>query len=135
MLQRFSKPTSTEITNIHGRKTKTGLILHSSISPVSNEKRWFVSLQGHCSQAAAKLYLSFVLSKEFQSIWYQWPVRTDVPSPGGYKSIQHHNTSPVDFHHFMRDRALVERFKMQIEELIGPAKGINPMMMGYSKKP
>ena len=84
---------------------------------------------------AAKLYLSFVLSKEFQSVWYQWPVRTDVPAPGGYKSIQHHNTSPVDFHNFMRDRALVERFKMQIEELIGPAKGINPMVMDYSKKP
>ncbi len=91
--------------------------------------------KGAAHPESARLYLSFVISKEFQSVWYQWPVRTDVTARGGYGSIHDHHTSPVDFHNFMRDRGKVERFKIQIEELIGPATGISPMVMNYTVKP
>ncbi|MDC1162366.1 ABC transporter substrate-binding protein [Tenacibaculum sp.] len=86
-------------------------------------------------KAAAKLYLNWMLSKEFQSKWLQFPVRMDVESPNGYKSVQHYNTSPADFHRFMLKRDLVERFRLQIEQLIGPAKGPAPLEMDYTKKP
>ena len=50
------------------------------------------------NKAAAKLYLNWMLSDEFQSKWLQFPVRKDIEAPGGYKSVLDHNTSPGDFH-------------------------------------
>jgi iron(III) transport system substrate-binding protein len=47
--------------------------------------------------AAAKLYLNWTLSAEFQGKWLQLPVRMDIEAPGGYKSVHRHNTSPADF--------------------------------------
>ncbi len=87
------------------------------------------------NKAAAKLYMSWMLSKDFQSQWLQWPVRVDVEAPGGFKSVQHHNTDPVDFHKFMQDRAMLERFRGQMEQLIGPVRGVSPLEMDYSKTP
>ena len=87
------------------------------------------------NKAAAKLYMSWMLSKDFQGKWLQWPVRVDVKAPGGFKSVQHHNTDPVDFHKFMRNRAMVERFRAQMEQLIGPATGVSPLDADYSSKP
>lgn len=83
----------------------------------------------------AKLYLSWMLSKEFQSKWLQWPVRMDVEAPGNYKSVHHHNTSPADFHRFMLKRSMLERFRFQMEQLVGPIEGPSPLEMDYSVKP
>jgi hypothetical protein len=47
--------------------------------------------------------------------------------------VQRHNTDPVDFHKFMQNRAMVERFRGQMEQLIGPAAGVSPLEMDYSK--
>ncbi|MGH1480357.1 MAG: ABC transporter substrate-binding protein [Geminicoccales bacterium] len=87
------------------------------------------------NKAAAKLYLSWMLSKDFQGRWLQWPVRMDVEASGGYKSVQHHNTSPGDFHRFMLKRDMLERFRFQMEQLIGPLEGVSPLDMDYSVKP
>ncbi len=87
------------------------------------------------NKAAAKLYMSWMLSKDFQSRWLQWPVRMDVEAPGGYKSVHHHNTSPADFHRFMLKREMLERFRFQMEQLIGPLEGVSPLDMDYSVKP
>ena len=76
--------------------------------------------------AAAKLYMSWLLSKEFQeSMTFQWPVRRDVAAPGGLKPVFEY-TDPTAFHEFMKDRARVERLRSQIELMIGPARGPNP---------
>ena len=87
------------------------------------------------NKAAAKLYMSWMLSPEFQGKWLQWPVRPDFEAPGGYKSLQDHNTSPADFHRWMMKRSLVERFRFQMEQLIGPIKGEAPLDMDYNVKP
>ena len=78
--------------------------------------------------AAAKLYLNWLLSKPFQQTSVpQWSVRSDVPPPPGYRPIlAYGNTSHVEFHEFMKDRATVERFKSQIELYVGAPQGPNP---------
>jgi ABC-type Fe3+ transport system substrate-binding protein len=74
--------------------------------------------------AAAKLYLSWLLSREMQQ--GRWPVRRDVAPPTGYTSLFDYPTFPVRFRAFMQDRARIERLKFQFEHYIGPAQGPNP---------
>ncbi|MFC4455183.1 ABC transporter substrate-binding protein [Deinococcus sonorensis] len=80
--------------------------------------------------ATAKLFLSFLLSKEFQAYAPFWPIRDDVPTPQGWKPLAEYNTNHSDFQAFMRDRATVERFRFQIERYIGPAQGPSPLIDG-----
>ncbi|MEL6706204.1 MAG: extracellular solute-binding protein, partial [Bacteroidota bacterium] len=87
------------------------------------------------NKAAARLYLNWMLSDEFQGTWLQFPSRFDVAASGGYESVLHHNTSPGDFHRFMIQRPLVERFRSQIEQLVGPMHGPDPAVMDYTVKP
>lgn len=87
------------------------------------------------NKAAAKLYLNWMLSEEFQGKWLQFPSRRDVAAPADYKSVHHHNTSPADFHRWLLKRDIVERFRMQMLHLIGPAKGPTPIDIDYSVKP
>lgn len=77
--------------------------------------------------AAAKLYMSWMLSLPMQSQPRQFPLRKDVPPLPGYKPLGEYNTSPEDFLGFMRDRARVERLKSLFERLIGPVQGISPL--------
>ena len=77
--------------------------------------------------AAAKLYISWQLSLPVASNPRQFPIRKDVAPLAGFKSIGQYNTSPEDFHAFMRDRARVERLKSLFERLIGPVQGISPL--------
>ncbi|MEM1362142.1 MAG: ABC transporter substrate-binding protein [Pseudomonadota bacterium] len=87
------------------------------------------------NKAAAKLYLNWMLSDEFQKNWLQFPVRYDIEAPGGYGSVLHHNTSPGDFHRWMLNRDLVERFRGQMRQLIGPATGPESVDLDYSQRP
>lgn len=73
---------------------------------------------------AARLYMSWLLSKEMQQ--GRWPVRRDLPPPAGYTSVFDYATYPVRFRAFMQDRARIERLKTQFEHYIGPAQGPNP---------
>jgi hypothetical protein len=59
----------------------------------------------------------------------------DVEAPGGYQSVLHHNTSPGDFHRFMLKRDRLERFRLQLLQLIGEVEGAPPISMDYSVKP
>ncbi|MEM7135125.1 MAG: ABC transporter substrate-binding protein [Myxococcota bacterium] len=86
-------------------------------------------------KTTAKLYLNWMLSDEFQRTWLQFPVRFDVEASGGRKSVLHHHTSPGDFHRFNLNRTSVERFRSQIEQLVGPVKGPDPFVMDYSIRP
>ncbi|MEM6498278.1 MAG: ABC transporter substrate-binding protein, partial [Pseudomonadota bacterium] len=87
------------------------------------------------NKAAAKLYLNWMLSEEFQGKWLQFPVRRDVEAPAGYKSVLHHNTSPSDFFRWMLNRHRVERFRLQMRQLIGPLSGPTPVEIDYNVKP
>lgn len=76
---------------------------------------------------AARLYLSFWLSKTQQEKVFQWPAREDMPLPNGFRHArQYPNTSPHGFREFMRDRARVERLRGIYENFIGPIEGPNP---------
>ncbi len=77
--------------------------------------------------AAARLYMSWTLSRANQSAPRQFPLRKDVPPPAGYKPLSDYNTKHEDFLAFMRDRARVERLKSLFERLIGPVQGISPL--------
>jgi ABC-type Fe3+ transport system substrate-binding protein len=77
--------------------------------------------------AAAKLYMSWMLSAPVNTPSYQFPLRRDIATPAGYKSMDKYNTSPVDFLEFMRDRARVERAKSLFDRLVGPVQGISPL--------
>lgn len=77
--------------------------------------------------AAAKLYMSWMLSLPMQSQPRQFPLRKDVAPLPGFKPLAQYNTDPLDFLAFMRDRARVERLKALMERLIGPVQGISPL--------
>ena len=77
--------------------------------------------------AAAKLYLSWLISTEVQGApGRQWPIRADVPVAGGYGPIGAHNTTPGRFRDFLTDRARLEQVRDQLEQYIGPMQGPNP---------
>ncbi|NNN30617.1 extracellular solute-binding protein [Streptomyces sp. S3(2020)] len=74
--------------------------------------------------AAAKLYLNWWLSKQTQSDFYMWSVRTDVAPHTGYRPIWDYPNANLDgFAHFMADRALVERFRQQVTLYVGEVTG------------
>ena len=76
--------------------------------------------------AAAKLYMSWLLSKEMQEGRGLWPVRHDMTPPTGFGPVINYHTYPVRFRAFMQDRARIERLKFQLEHYIGPIQGQNP---------
>jgi ABC-type Fe3+ transport system substrate-binding protein len=79
--------------------------------------------------AAAKLYLSWLLSREMQEGRGLWPVRRDFSPPPGFEPVTHYNTYPVRFRAFMHDRARIERLKTKMEHLIGAPQGPNPTLV------
>lgn len=76
------------------------------------------------NQAAARLYLNWLLSSERQG-GAQWSVRQDMPPPAGLKPLAACATYPVQFREFLLDRARVETFRDQLEQAIGPMTGPN----------
>ncbi|MET7736512.1 extracellular solute-binding protein [Streptomyces sp. NPDC005402] len=79
-------------------------------------------------KAAAKLYLSWLLSKDAQehSIG-TWSARTDVAPPAGRKPIFDYPTmNPLGLTKFMSDRAALDRYKARINLYIGDVQGVNP---------
>ncbi|WP_338778589.1 extracellular solute-binding protein [Streptomyces sp. DG1A-41] len=79
-------------------------------------------------KAAAKLYLSWLLSKEAQrdSIG-TWSARTDVAAPAGRKGIfDYANMNPLGLGEFMSDRTALDRYKARINLYVGDVKGVNP---------
>ncbi|WP_058043547.1 ABC transporter substrate-binding protein [Streptomyces roseifaciens] len=76
-------------------------------------------------KAAAKLYLSWILSKQGQQ--NRWSARTDVATPAGRKGIfDYPNMNPLGLGAFMSDRAALDRYKALINLYVGDVKGANP---------
>ncbi|MEM8489390.1 MAG: ABC transporter substrate-binding protein [Pseudomonadota bacterium] len=87
------------------------------------------------NKASAKLYLNWMLSEEMQGTWLQFPVRYDIEAPAGYRTVLQQNTSPGDFRRFMMKRDMLERFRLQMRQLIGEASGPTPVDIDYGRKP
>ncbi|MEV7392924.1 extracellular solute-binding protein [Streptomyces sp. NPDC091215] len=79
-------------------------------------------------QAAAKLYLSWILSKEAQTNDIgTWSSRTDVAPPAGRKGIfDYKNMNPLGLGAFMSDRTALDRYKARINLYVGDVQGVNP---------
>lgn len=81
-------------------------------------------LAGARHPAAAELYLNWWLSKQTQSDFYMWPVRTDVAPHRGYRPIwEYPNANIGGFDRFMGDRGVVERFRQQVTLYVGEVSG------------
>ncbi|AXG78761.1 ABC transporter substrate-binding protein [Streptomyces paludis] len=79
-------------------------------------------------KAAAKLYLSWVLSKKAQqNDIYTWSARNDVAAPAGYKGIfDYKNMNPLGLTGFLSDRTALDRYKARINLYVGDPQGVNP---------
>jgi ABC-type Fe3+ transport system substrate-binding protein len=81
-------------------------------------------LAGARHPAAAKLYLNWWLSKQTQSDFYMWSVRTDVAPRPGYRPIWAYPNANLDgFDRFMNDRAQAEHFRQQLALYVGEVQG------------
>ncbi|KAK2010011.1 ABC-type Fe3+ transport system [Colletotrichum eremochloae] len=77
----------------------------------------------------AKLLHSYILSAEYQNIRGGWSVRNDVPAPPNFPPIlEMPGTDPTAFGKFMSDRAAVERLRFWLEDRLGTAQGLSPLI-------
>jgi ABC-type Fe3+ transport system substrate-binding protein len=78
--------------------------------------------------AAARLYLSWLLSVPAQSSGQTFSVRRDVPGPHGYKKtiFDYRNTDPTAFPRFLGDRSKVDQFRAEIQLYAGDVTGPSP---------
>lgn len=80
-------------------------------------------------KAAAKLFLAYLASYEFQSSRGSWSTRTDVTELGGLKPIEEYkNTDPLDFIRWMRDRKHIHELRLLFAEIFGEVKGESPLI-------
>ncbi|WP_410641387.1 ABC transporter substrate-binding protein [Amycolatopsis sp. lyj-346] len=79
-------------------------------------------------KAAAKLYLSWLLSRDTQQNDIgTWSARTDVAPPAGAKNIfGYPNMNPLGLGTFMSDRTALDRYKARITLYVGDVQGVNP---------
>ena len=79
-------------------------------------------------KAAAKLFLAYLASHEFQSSRGAWSTRTDVTDLGGLKPLEEYrNTNPMDFIAWMRDRRHIHELRMLFNEIFGEVKDESPL--------
>lgn len=78
-------------------------------------------------KAAARLFIAFVQSREFQETLGRYTVRKDIDL-GTEKWIgDYDNTDPLGFYEFMRDRKHIGELRARFEEKLGPVKGESPV--------
>lgn len=78
-------------------------------------------------KAAARLFIAFVQSREFQETLGRYTVRKDIDL-GGEKWIgDYDNTDPVGFYAFMRDRKHIGELRRLFAEKLGPVIGESPV--------
>ena len=81
-------------------------------------------------QAGAKLFLSWLTSKEAQQSLianWTWSVRTDVAPPTGLRPLATYKQTNVEnFQQFMSNRAEEEEFRSQLQLYVGQVAGADP---------
>lgn len=79
-------------------------------------------------KAAARLFLAYLTSYEFQASRGTWSVRQDVPPPEGLEPLSaYHNTDPLAFIEWMRDRENIHELRMLMRRAFGPVRGASPL--------
>lgn len=78
-------------------------------------------------KAAARLFIAFVQSQEFQDSLGKYTVRKDMATKdsewiGGYP-----NTNLLGFYEFMRNRTHIHELRTIMEKYFGPVKGSSPV--------
>lgn len=77
---------------------------------------------------AARLFLAYLTSYEYQSIRGTWSVRTDVAQPPGLMPLHsYRNTDPLQFIRWMEDRQHIYQLKKQMCHIFGPVCGQSPL--------
>jgi len=79
-------------------------------------------------KSAAKLFLAYLASYEFQSSRGFWSTREDVPVPDGMESLDKYNTDPLGFIKWMRNRKHIHELRKLMEEIFGPVNGLSPLI-------
>jgi ABC-type Fe3+ transport system substrate-binding protein len=80
------------------------------------------------NKAAARLFLAYVSSFEFQNSRGFWSTRTDVTEMGGLNPLpDYKNTDPLDFIEWMRDRKHVHELRTLFTDIFGEVKGESPL--------
>lgn len=84
--------------------------------------------------AAARLYVSHLLSEGVQASVPQWPARLDIAPPPGFRHpLEYANTSPIGFRAFLANRARIDRLKGLFEQWLGPVTGPNPTGVAWAR--
>lgn len=78
-------------------------------------------------KAAAKLFIAYVQSREFQETLGRYTVRKDIDLNGEKWIGDYDNTDPLGFYEFMRDRKHIGELRARFEEKLGPVKGESPV--------
>lgn len=79
-------------------------------------------------KAAARLFLAYLTSYEYQTSRGTWPVRTDVaPPPGLMPLSSYNNTNPLEFISWMRDRQHIHELRMKMQSIFGLVRGQSPL--------
>lgn len=78
-------------------------------------------------KAAARLFLAFVQSDEFQVSLGKYTVQKTVNSTSDKWIGSYPNTNPVGFYEFMRDREYIGRLRLTMEKYFGPVEGASPV--------
>lgn len=135
----FARGTHTPREAITAKRALIGTGGSGSLTAVDGPVRWAVA-EGHPFMAwgqraailqrarnvnAAKLYMTWQVSRERQSTYYNgWSVRTDVQAAGELKPVwEYANAHVKEFPEFMADRALVERWRQTFVMFLGDVQG------------
>lgn len=77
---------------------------------------------------AARLFLSYIVSYEYQSARGAWSTRTDVAPPAGLQPLSSYsNTNPQEFIDWMRDRRHLHELRVKMQRIFGPVCGQSPL--------
>jgi len=81
------------------------------------------------NKQTARLFLAYLASHEFQSSRGFWSTRQDVVELGGLNPLEsYHNTDPLDFIVWMRDRQHIHKLRLLFTEIFGPVVGESPLV-------
>jgi hypothetical protein len=73
----------------------------------------------------AKLLQAYMISEEYQRLLGGPSVRSDL---GNRSAWDVENTDYTTFHQFMEDRSVVEQWRFLLEDKIGTAQGLSPLV-------
>ncbi|MDR1697486.1 MAG: ABC transporter substrate-binding protein [Erysipelotrichaceae bacterium] len=79
-------------------------------------------------QAAARLFLAYLVSYEYQQARGTWSVRQDVLPPKGLKPLSSYpNTDPLQFIKWMENREHLANLRQKMTQIFGPVTGKSPL--------